>query len=61
MQQCLAKGPARGFLTGFCVVDSADAALVVTTIGILSVADDEARVQQRATKDPQRGRHLAWR
>lgn len=41
MQKRLSKGAAWGFLTRLCVVDSTDAALVVPTVGVLSVANND--------------------
>ena len=61
MEESLAEGAARGLLSRLCVVDPTDTALIVTPVGIFSVANDDARVQQRAAHDPEHGRHLARR
>ena len=61
VEEGLAEGAARGLLSRLCVVDSTDAALIVAPVGILSVANDNARVQQRAAHDPEHGRYLAGR
>ena len=60
MQKRLSKGSAWWLLAGLCVVDSADARLIVSAIGILSVANNDTRVEERAANGPQHGRHLPW-
>jgi hypothetical protein len=60
MQKRLSKGSAWWFLAGLGVVDSTDARLIVSAIGIFSVANNDTRVQERAADGPKHGRHLAW-
>lgn len=60
MQKRLSKGPAWWFLTRLCIVNSTDARFVVASISIFSVANNDTRVQERASDGPQHGRHLAW-
>ena len=61
MQQRLPESAAWWFLSRLRVVDSANAALIVAAICVLSVADDDAGVQEGAPNSPQYCRHLPWR
>lgn len=61
MQQGLSKSASWGFLSGLGVVYSTDAALVVSAIGVLPVADNDTGVQERATDSPQHSGDLARR
>lgn len=52
MQKLLSKGTAWRFLSRSCIVDSTDTALVVATISVLPIANNDTRVQQSATDSP---------
>lgn len=56
----LLEGAAWRFLAGLCPVDARQVPPVVAAIGIFFIANDDARVEQRAANGPEDGRDFAW-
>jgi len=61
MQYFLSKCATWRFLSRPCAIYSSQATLIMASVIILPVSNDNTRVQEGAANGPEKCRHLPWR